>query len=568
MKDARREMPKMLPNGWVQTRLGDVCLPVPSLRPEDSPSTEFTYFDIGGIDNRTNQISEPKMLLGRNAPGRARQAVQNGDILFSTVRTYLKNIARVDRDYPNPVASTGFTVLRPADGISSDFLFWQILSDDFLEPLSELQTGGSYPAVRDRDVLGQPIFLAPFQEQLRIVEKLNIALTGVERGETAARRAQSRIKHYRAAVLQAGVTGEMTSPWRRSAEARDAQTGQPTDARSSLIAEEPSESAVVLPPLPDSWTWTRVNRVGEVKLGRQRSPEHHSGENMRPYLRVANVFEARIDTSDVMQMNFTPREFETFHLRHGDILLNEGQSLELIGRPAMFRDEIRECCFQNTLVRFRASEAVNREYALLVFRSYLHNGQFQRIAKITTNLAHLGAERFAQMEFPLPPFDEQSEIVRLVEGRLSASDRLSSTLDQQISRAQETRQSLLRQAFQGQLVQQDAEDEPASVLLDRVQVIRALAAAKPKGKSMTRNRTKPHGTRRTLQEILSESDKPMTPEELFRAAGFEFSQVDQFYRELATLRISLTEQKPEDSEAKAWPHGSKVLLQLKKKAKQ
>ena len=123
MKDARREMPKMLPNGWVQTRLGDVCLPVPSLRPEDSPSTEFTYFDIGGIDNRTNQISEPKMLLGRNAPGRARQAVQNGDILFSTVRTYLKNIARVDRDYPNPVASTGFTVLRPADGISSDFLF-------------------------------------------------------------------------------------------------------------------------------------------------------------------------------------------------------------------------------------------------------------------------------------------------------------------------------------------------------------------------------------------------------------------------------------------------------------
>ena len=81
------------------------------------------------------------------------------------------------------------------------------------------------------------------------------------------------------------------------------------------------------------------------------------------------------------------------------------------------------------------------------------------------------------MEFPLPPFDEQSEIVRLIEGRLSASDRLSSTLDQQISRAQETRQSLLRQAFQGQLVQQDAEDEPASVLLDRVQVIRALAAA-------------------------------------------------------------------------------------------
>jgi type I restriction enzyme S subunit len=74
---------------------------------------------------------------------------------------------------------------------------------------------------------------------------------------------------------------------------------------------------------------------------------------MRPYLRVANVFENRIDISDVLEMNFTPEEFEVYALEYGDILLNEGQSLELVGRPAMFKNEIEGACFQNTLVRFR-----------------------------------------------------------------------------------------------------------------------------------------------------------------------------------------------------------------------
>jgi type I restriction enzyme, S subunit len=110
--------------------------------------------------------------------------------------------------------------------------------------------------------------------------------------------------------------------------------------------------------LPAGWVWARVSDVGDVKLGRQRSPEHHDGPHMRPYLRVANVYENRIDLSDVLRMNFSPEEFETYELRYGDILLNEGQSLEWVGRPAMYRDELPGACFQNTLVRFRSSPAV------------------------------------------------------------------------------------------------------------------------------------------------------------------------------------------------------------------
>lgn len=103
-----------LSKGWVKTVLGDICLPVKTVQPQTSPDVGFTYFDIGGIDNKRNRIAKTKIVNGRNAPGRARQVVRKDDILFSNVRTYLRKIARVERDYPNPVASSDFTVIRPA----------------------------------------------------------------------------------------------------------------------------------------------------------------------------------------------------------------------------------------------------------------------------------------------------------------------------------------------------------------------------------------------------------------------------------------------------------------------
>src|SRR5690606_660963 len=120
----------------------------------------------------------------------------------------------------------------------------------------------------------------------------------------------------------------------------------------------------------------------------------HSGEHMRPYLRVANVYEARLDLHDVKEMNFTPTEFKIYALKYGDILLNEGQSPELVGRPAMYRDEIPGCCYQKTVIRFRSAAGVLPAWALTVFRSYLHSGRFRRSASITTSIAHLAAERF------------------------------------------------------------------------------------------------------------------------------------------------------------------------------
>lgn len=214
---------------------------------------------------------------------------------------------------------------------------------------------------------------------------------------------------------------------------------------------------------------------------------------MRPYLRVANVYEDRINTDDVLQMNFTPTEFETYELRYGDILLNEGQSMELVGRPAMYRDEVPGTCFQNTLVRQRVFDGVSPGYALLVILAQFRTGRFRQIARITTSIAHLGAERFAAVEFPLPPVAEQLAIVETVQQKLSQIDAMEAEVNRGLVRGSRLRQATLKAAFAGKLVPQDPNDEPATVLLERIGFERLQAAAERNGspkKSATKRRVR------------------------------------------------------------------------------
>jgi type I restriction enzyme S subunit len=143
---------------------------------------------------------------------------------------------------------------------------------------------------------------------------------------------------------------------------------------------------------------------------------------MVPYLRVANVFEDRIDTNDVMEMHFAEDEFERFRLKVGDVLLNEGQSPHLLGRPAIYRGEPPNVAFTNSLIRFRASSAVMPEWALVVFRHHMHSRRFMREARITTNIAHLSLSRLSRVEFPIPPLAEQKRIIAAIEEEFSRID--------------------------------------------------------------------------------------------------------------------------------------------------
>jgi len=142
----------------------------------------------------------------------------------------------------------------------------------------------------------------------------------------------------------------------------------------------------------------------------------------------------------VKEMNFSNDEFERYRLHPGDILLNEGQTPELLGRPAMYRGIPEEVAFTNSLIRFRSGPKVDPRWALLVFRRHMHFGRFTRESRITTNIAHLSAARFKTVEFPVPPIEEQRRIVDILEDHLS---RLDGGV-QQLHLATNKAQSLLR----------------------------------------------------------------------------------------------------------------------------
>ncbi|MET9408287.1 restriction endonuclease subunit S [Streptomyces sp. NPDC002935] len=196
----------------------------------------------------------------------------------------------------------------------------------------------------------------------------------------------------------------------------------------------------------DSIRWLPVGEVGEVRMGKQLSPASRANGKQLPYLRVANVLDGRIDYSDVNLMGFTPSERLIYLLRPGDILLNEGQSLELVGRSAIYKEPANVYYFQNTLVRFRAGGAVLPEYAQAVFSWWLRIGVFAAIAKKTTSIAHLGGDRFAKLSFPLRPLAEQRRIVEV----FSALDDQEKSIEASIVKGRLVRGEIMRKILSSQ----------------------------------------------------------------------------------------------------------------------
>jgi type I restriction enzyme S subunit len=206
---------------------------------------------------------------------------------------------------------------------------------------------------------------------------------------------------------------------------RMASSGQ----KSRIGARRSSRPKELQATLPTGWIPVRVDQMGEVRLGRQRSPAYHFGENMRPYVRAANVTWKGLDLSDVKQMDFPPGVFEAYVLQQDDILLNEASgSLSEVGKAVIWRNEIPNCCFQNTLIRVRLC-GLWPDFVRLYFEHLARSGGFGRASQ-GIGINHLGAERLARTIIPLPPLAEQQRIVAKVDQLMRLCDALEAGLAQ------------------------------------------------------------------------------------------------------------------------------------------
>lgn len=200
------------------------------------------YIDIGSIDNKLNKIIGFKEYLWKDAPSRAQQIIKKGDILFSTVRTYLRNIAQVESDiYENEICSTGFTVLRADDKkLLNKYLFHFTLYNGFLDKLGELQTGTSYPAVRDKDVFEQLIPLPSVEKQHQIVKQIESRLSVCDSIEQIIKESLEKAEALRQSILKKAFEGNLLTA-QELAECKLADDYEPASVLLERIKAEQTE---------------------------------------------------------------------------------------------------------------------------------------------------------------------------------------------------------------------------------------------------------------------------------------------------------------------------------------
>lgn len=202
---------------------------------------------------------------------------------------------------------------------------------------------------------------------------------------------------------------------------------------------------------------------------------------MRKYLRAANVTWSGLALSDVKEMNFDSSDFTRFRLKYGDILLNEASGSQYeVGKPAIWRDELPDCCIQNTLIRVRPLAPLSD---FLYFHFYWNaiSGTFGKAAK-GIGIYHLGRELISEWIILLPPLAEQEEIINRIQEALEAINVLEKHYYAIRVEQDQLDQSILAKAFRGELVPQDPNDEPAAVLLDRIRAERDRLASQKKGR--------------------------------------------------------------------------------------
>ena len=382
-----------------------------------------------------------------------------------------------------------FTNPRP---VLVDYLFWYLYHQR--SQLHAMGKGGTQRNISQTVIRRFPFVLAPLPEQRRIVAKLDELFSKLDAGVAALERAQASLKRYRASVLKAAVEGRLTEEWRRKnppdetgeellqrilVERRKrweeaqlakfkAKDQEPPKNWKDKYREPVAPETEGLPKIPDGWCWASFDSICHLQLGKMLSREaRESTENRRPYLRNSNVRWFSVDLSDLKQMAFRDHEIEKFSVRAGDLLICEGGEP---GRCAIYTGSDHTLMYQKAIHRARPHLAsVSMRFVQFCFAHQVASGiGMPRYSE--TTIRHLTLEKLRAIPLPVAPLSEQDEMANRATFQLNCLDNIQQVLDALPASHQTLRQSILKLAFEGRLVPHDPNDEPASVLLERIRV--------------------------------------------------------------------------------------------------
>lgn len=379
--------------GWTLRKLSE-CASVNTeqLSSKTDPDFLFEYLDLGAIE-RAGAIGRTRKLRFDAAPSRARRIARAGDILVSTVRPYLRKFGRLRQAPDNLVVSTGYAVVRPADGVDGDFLYQHVLSDQFVEFLERRMVGSNYPAVGPADVEAYQFALPPHAEQRKIAAILSSIDDTIEKTLDVL----VEVRFVKRVVMLRLMT--LGLPKRRPFE-------------------------------PERAPWQRTEEWPTVPLVEVCQSPGQYGANVRKsdfvaggvrYIRITDINDD--GTLKDSAVGIGEREAEKYLLSNGDLLFARSGS---VGRSYLHREMGVRCAFAGYLVRFRT----NRDLLLPDFlKEYVNTDRYwawvarRRHASAQPNI---NAAEFGQLPVPCPCLSEQKEIVgiaRSFDGAIRVAER-------------------------------------------------------------------------------------------------------------------------------------------------
>lgn len=495
-----------LPEGWMRVKLSDVVsVGSTQILPKRTPEQSFNYLALEHIETGTGRVlSNLSPTLGRNI-GSNKFTFEAGDVLYGKLRPYLRKVTVAEFD---GVSATDLIPLRALGAVEPHYLQRYLLSPQALDYVHPLMAGIKMPRLRSGDLHAMPIPLAPLPEQRRIVERIEALFQQSHTARQALDRIPPLLKKFRQSVLAAAFRGDLTRDWReqnpdiepasalldRIRAERRRKWGEALRAdsnarrkrereRSELIAESG------LPQLPQGWIRCTLQECASL-ITKGESPNWQGYQYVAdgvPFIRSENVLWGTLDIANVEGI---PQRFHQklrrSHIRPNDVLINlVGAS---IGRCAIVPPELREANVNQAVATIRTNEALSPLYLLYLLLSpsmqTVIQGKKVEVARPNISLGDLSG-----LIVPLAPFAEQRQIFSTVDKLFAEATSVEVEVEATRRRADTLDQSILARAFRGELVPQDPNDEPASVVLERARAGMNRSAADQRGRGRIQRRS-------------------------------------------------------------------------------
>jgi type I restriction enzyme S subunit len=373
--------------------------------------------------------------------------------------------------------------LRVLDGIQPDYLAQYVRFAVTKHEFSGLLTGTTIKHLPQVALQRMDVAVPPAAEQRRIVAKLDILTARLTRARAELDRVPTLAKQLRKQSVCEAFDGSLTANWRIANgnptvltddalnEAYLRETGSARRKPSAQIEWRPSFD------LPSSWRWVSIDQiVTQVQYG--SSAKTSSDADGVPVLRMGNIQQGKLDWTDLKYLPRDHDEFPDLLLNEGDLLFNRTNSFELVGKSAVCKQLDRPTSFASYLIRIRPS-GILPELLAAYLNSPIARSWIERVASQQVGQANVNGSKLKALGIPLPPLTEQIEMLERLNIAFTRADRLEAEAARARALLDRLEAAILAKAFRGELVPQDPNDEPASVLLDRIRAERA-AAPKPK----------------------------------------------------------------------------------------